>query len=144
MSQCVLPKQVSRPKSPLLATVYSSITLGRGLGTLATFSFPRLMKFIYFLSLMSLLPECHISTEEIAMGVSLPLLLRVILPCLSCSLSLRWATQMSSMAQCWACMPSNHHKLPEASNGYKSVARHPLQRRCLLPRPITATNNSNL
>lgn len=41
--------QVSGPKSPHLVTVYSSMILGRGLVTLA------LVKFIYFLNLMSLL-----------------------------------------------------------------------------------------
>lgn len=63
---------------PLWPVVTASKSLGRGLVTLITFSFPRLMKFIYVFSLKSLLPGWNILTEEIAMQVSLLLALAFI------------------------------------------------------------------
>ena len=74
---------------PLWPVVTASKSLERGLVTLIAFSFPRLMKFIYVLSLKSFLPVWNILTEEIAMQVSLPLALAFISSSLPwCSLSL--------------------------------------------------------
>lgn len=82
---------------------------------LVTFIFPRLMKFIYFLSLTSLLPGWNISIEGIAKQDSLPQALRFIPPSLlRCSMSLG---RRDVDVHLWlsAGLHSSHDLVPEAS-----------------------------